>query len=148
MGIFDKFRKDKDEKGIGGEVGSTDDAIARLSDASDEGKVELAMNLLKNPNYMVRVSAASEVARLGIRAVGVWFELANMLADGHEEARTESAKAFWELKGVDYAIRSLRDEYENPAHINKEDALVGITALRETADDETAFEKLLKENEV
>ena len=148
-GAIIPFKSDiekEEEKGIGGEVGSVNDVIARLSAASDEEQVKLAMELLKNPNYMVRASVASEVARLEIRAVGVWFELANMLADGHEEARTESAKAFWKLKGVDYAIRSLRDEYENPAHISKEDALVGITALRETADDETAFEKLLEEN--
>lgn len=135
--MFDKFRKKK-------EFLSADDAIAVLSDASD--KVKTAMELLKYGNYEVRGAVASEVARLGIRAVGVWFELANTLGDPFEEVRMRSAKAFWKLEGVDYAIRSLRDEYENPAHMRKEDALKGIRALRETADDESAFETLFKEN--
>lgn len=62
------------------------------------------MKLLKHPNHRVRSAVASEIARLDIHAVGVWFELANRLADNIEEVGIMSAETFWKLKGVDYAI--------------------------------------------
>jgi hypothetical protein len=145
MGIFDKlFGKSKTaEEMLAGRV---NDAIARLSNASDRQKVVIAMELLKDPDYEVRGAVAAEIARLNIHAVGAWFELANRLADDYEEVRIKAAKAFWRLGGVDYAIRSLRDEYGSPAHMTRGDALRGIEVLRKTADDESVFEKLLEEN--
>lgn len=125
---------------------SIDDAIARLSDASDEERVGTAMELLKSSDSGVRAAVASEVAQLEIKAVGVWYELANTLADDYESVRLASAKAFWQLGGVDYAIRSLRDEYEAPAHMSKNDALRGINIFRETSDDQLVFRKLIEEN--
>jgi hypothetical protein len=127
-------------------MGTVKDAIARLSNASDKQKVVIAMELLKDPNYEVRGAVASEIARLNIRAVGPWFELANRLGDDHEEVRIKAAQAFWKLGAVDYAIRSLRDEYENPAHMSMGDALRGIEVLRSMAEDKSVFEKLLREN--
>jgi hypothetical protein len=121
------------------------DAITQLSDAPDEKKVEIAVELLKNPNHEIRNLIISELANLNIRAVGVWFELVNRLADEHESVRKNSAEAFWKLDAVDYAIRSLRDEYENPAHMRKPDALRGIDILRQSGEKST-FENLLEEN--
>lgn len=104
------------------------------------------MELLNDPNYEIRAAVASVTARLGIKAVGVWFELANRLGDDYEKVRLEAAKAFWQLKGVGYAIRSLRDEFDAPAHMSKEEVLRGIDALREVSPDKSTFEKLLEEN--
>ena len=68
-------------------------AIARLSNASDEKRTEVAMELLKHPNYEIRATAASATAKLAIETIGVWFELTNRLADEYEEVRLEAAKA-------------------------------------------------------
>ncbi len=147
MGIFDRlFGKKKEKARVNKKADVVEGAIARLSNASDEKRVEIAMELLKHPNYEIRAAVASVTGRSGIKAVGVWFELANRLGDDYEKVRLEAAKAFWQLEGVGYAIRSLRDEYENPAHMSKENALRGINTLRETGDDKSAFEKLLEEN--
>ncbi|NQT83783.1 hypothetical protein HQ563_12200 [bacterium] len=149
MGIFDWLRRKQKEPASVAERRRTtpvDDAIARLSDASDEERVGAAMELLKSSDYGVRAAVASELARLEIKAVGVWYELANALADGYESVRLASAKAFWQLDGVGYAIRSLRDEHENPAHISREFALRGIRTLMEAAPEKTNFDNLLKEN--
>ncbi len=145
IGIFDKFKK-KDEKKERKTIESGEDAITQLSQASDEKKIELTMELLKHWDYKVRNAIISAVVRQEIRAIGVWFELANRLADGIGEVRMNAAKAFWELDGIDYAIRSLRDEYTTPAHMSKNAALKGINALRKTAKDESIFENLLNEN--
>lgn len=105
------------------------------------------MELLKSSDSEVKAAIASEIARLDIKAVGVWYELANALADEYEPVRIASAETFWELEGVGYAIRSLRDEHENPApHMSKESVLRGICTLKETAPEKTDFESLLKEN--
>lgn len=117
-----------------------------LSNASDKKRVEIAMELLKHWDPVIRTAVASVTARLGIKALGVWFELVNRLADEHPEVRLEAAKAFWQLKGVDYAIRSLLDEFNAPAHMSKEDALGGIDALRQVSSDKSTLEKLLEEN--
>lgn len=149
MGIFEwLFRKQKGPSPgpKGSEASLVDSAIARLSNGSDEARVPIAMELLRSSDYRVKAAVASEAARLQIRAVGVWYELANALADEHEEVRLESAKAFWKLSGADYAIRSLRDEYENPAHMGKKDALRGLYALKKTVDDVSTLEELLKSN--
>lgn len=121
-------------------------AIARLSEATHETRVPIAVKLLRTSDYEVKAAVASEIGRLKIRAVGVWYELANALADDHEFVRLASAKAFWQLEGVGYAIRSLRDEHENPANMSKESALRGIRTLMETASEKINFENLLKEN--
>jgi len=147
MGIFDwLFDKKKEKARVNKKADVVEGAIARVSNASDEKKTEIAMELLKHPNYEIRVAVASVTARLGIKTVGVWFELANRLGDDYEKVRLEAAKAFWQLEGVDYAIRSLRDEFDAPAHMSKEDALRGIDALREVSPDKLTFEKLLEEN--
>lgn len=147
MGILDKlFGKKKEKVRASKKVDVVESAIARVSNASDEKRVEIAMELLKHPNYEIRAAVASVTARLGIKAVGVWFELANRLGDDYEKVRLEAAKAFWQLEGVGYAIRSLRDEFDAPAHISKEEALRGIDALRLVSPDQTTFEKLLEEN--
>jgi HEAT repeat protein len=123
-----------------------DNVIARLSDVSDEERVGVAMELLKSSDYAGRAAVASEVARLEIKAVGVWYELANALADDYESVRLASAKAFWQLDGVGYAIRSLRDEHEVPAHMTRKQALEGIEVLLKTADDKSVFIALLRDN--
>jgi len=149
MGIFDWLRrKQKQPASVAEDRRATpvDNAISRLSVASDEARVGAAMELLKSSDHEVRAAVASEVARLEIKAVGVWYELANALADDHESVRQASAKAFWQLDGVGYAIRSLRDEHENPAHMNSESALRGIHALMEVAPEKSNFDDLLKEN--
>lgn len=149
MGIFDwLFRKRKESAATTESIRNTlvDDAIAKLSDASTEARVEVSMALLKSSDSEVRAAVASEVARLEIRAVGAWYELANALADDYESVRGASAKAFWQLNGVDYAIRSLRDEHRAPTHMSKSDALRGINVLRETCDDQLFFKKLIEEN--
>ena len=149
MGIFDWLHlKQKKPESVTERRRATpvEDAIARLSNASDEARIGVAMELLKSLDSEIRTAVASEVARLEIKAVGVWYELANTLADDYESVRIASAKAFWQLEGVGYAIRSLRDEHENPAHMSKEGALSGINALLETAGDKSIFEQLLKEN--
>lgn len=81
-----------------------------------------------------------------IEAIGVWYELANTLADDYESVRLASAKTFWQLEGVGYAIRSLRDEHENPARLTKQQALEGIRALLKTADNKSIFIALLRDN--
>lgn len=149
MGIFDWLRrKQKQPASVAEDRRATpvDNAISRLSVASDEARVGAAMELLKSSDHEVRAAVASEVARLEIKAVGVWYELANALADDHESVRQASAKAFWQLDGVGYAIRSLRDEHENPAHMNRESALRGIHTLMEVAPEKSNFDDLLKEN--
>lgn len=128
---------------------TVDKAVARLSAASGETRVAAAMELLKSPSYEVRAAIASEVARLKINAVGPWYELANALADDVESVRQASAKAFWqlnELGGISYAIRSLRDEHESPAHMDRESALRGIHTLMEAAPEKRSFVDLLQEN--
>ena len=149
MGIFDWLsRKQKKPASVADRrrAAPIDKAIARLSVASDEARVAAAMDLLKSSDYEIRAAAASEVARLKIKAVGVWYELANALSDDYESVRQASAKAFWALDGVSYAIRSLRDEHENPAHMNRESALRGIHTLMEVAPEKSSFDDLLKEN--
>lgn len=149
MGIFDWLRrKQKQPASVAEDRRATpvDNAISRLSVASEEARVGAAMELLKSSDHEVRAAVASEVARLEIKAVGVWYELANALADDHESVRQASAKAFWQLDGVGYAIRSLRDEHENPAHMNRESALRGIHTLMEVAPEKSNFDDLLKEN--
>lgn len=147
MGILDKlFGKKQEKVRASKKADVVEGAIARVSDASDEKRIEIAMELLKHPNYEIRAAVASITAKLGIEAVGVWFELANKLGDDYEKVRLEAAKAFWQLKGVDYAIRSLRDEFDAPAHMGKEEALRGIDALREISLDKSTFAKLLEEN--
>jgi hypothetical protein len=123
-----------------------DDAIPKLSDFSKEKRVEVSMALLKSPRPEVRAAVAYSVARLEIRAVGAWYELANALADDYESVRRASAEAFWQLNGVDYAIRSLRDEHGNPAHMTKQQALEGIRTLLKATDDKSVFIALLKDN--
>jgi hypothetical protein len=71
-----------------------------LSDASNEERVGAVMELLKSSDCGVRAAVASEVARLEIKAVGVWYELANALADDYESVRLASAKTFWQLPTV------------------------------------------------
>lgn len=149
MGILDWLRRKQKEPASVVKQNRAmpfDNAIARLSDASNEERVGAAMELLKSSDYEVRAAVASEIARLKIAAVGVWYELANTLADGHESVRLASAKSFWQLEGVGYAIRSLRDEHENPAHMTKHQALEGIRALLMTADDKSVFIGLLRDN--
>jgi hypothetical protein len=149
MGMFNRLRRKRKEPNFSTERKSAthvDDAIARLSDASDKDKVVTAMELLKSSDSEIRAAVASEVARLEIKAVGVWYELANALGDEYESVRIASAKAFWQLGGVEYAIRSLRDEYEAPAHMDKKAALKGISALKKTAGNSLAFEETIKSN--
>lgn len=149
MGIFDWLRrKQKQPASIPERIRTApiDKAIAKLSEASNEARVSTARDLLKSSDYKIRAAVASEVARLAIKAVGVWYELANALADDYESVRRASAKAFWQLGGVGYAIKSLRDEYENPEHMNRESALRGINTLMEVAPERSNFEDLLKEN--
>ena len=105
------------------------------------------MELLKHSNYKIRAAAASATVKFAIETLGVWFELANRLADDYEEVRLEAAKALWQFEGgAKYAVRSLRDEFNAPAHMTREDALRGIDVLRRVASDKPAFEKLLREN--
>lgn len=149
MGMFGWLhRKRKDSESVSKLRGVTaiNDAIAKLSDISDEERVGKAIELLKASDFEVRAAVASAIARLEIKSVGVWYELTNTLTDDHESVCLSSAKAFWQLGGVDYAIRSLRDEYEAPAHMSKSDALKGINFLRDTSDDQFIFNKLIKEN--
>lgn len=149
MGILDWLRrKQKESASVVRQKRAmpVDNTIARLSDASNEKRVGVAMELLKSLDYEVRAAVASEVARLKIEAVGVWYELANALADDYESVRLASAKTFWQLEGVGYAIRSLRDEHENPARMTKQQALEGIEILLKTADDKPIFIALLRDN--
>ncbi|MFO8090472.1 MAG: hypothetical protein R6U13_11585 [Desulfatiglandaceae bacterium] len=136
MAIFDWLhRKQKEHEPQPERQRATpvDNAIARLNDDSDEDRVVVAMELLKSLDSEVKAAIASEIARLDIKAMGVWYELANALADDHEPLRMSSAETFWRLEGVGYAIRSLRDEYESSAHMSKESALRGIRILKEAA---------------
>lgn len=119
--------------------------MERLKNAPEEKRTEIAVELLKHPNYKTRVIVASLIARLGIKTIGVWFELANRLADDHKEVRLEAAKAFWNLGGVDYAIHSLRDEFNTPAHMSSVEAFKGIQVLRQASFSPT-FKNLLEEN--
>lgn len=149
MGIFDWLRRKQKQPASVPESrieALIDSAISRLSVASDEAKVPLAIELLKSSDYEIRAAIASEVARLEIKAVGVWYELANALGDDYELVRQASAKAFWQLDGVSCAIRSLRDEHENPAHMNRGSALKGIHNLMKVASEKADFIDLLKEN--
>lgn len=135
-----KRAKEEKRKQLEGQI------LQKLTGVSDDEKIKNVMELLKTPDLDTRVVTASQVAKLNIEAVGVWYELANTLADEHEEVRLSSAKAFWELKGVDYAIRSLRDEYNVPAHMSQQAALKGIHALKTTSEDTKAFDELIKNN--
>ena len=149
MGILGRLRGKRKEPGraAGGRgVAPVLNAIARVSDASDKERVGVAIELLKSSNHLVRAGVASEVARLEIKGVGIWYELANTLADDYEVVRLASAKTFWQLDGVGYAIRSLLDEHENPAHMTRDQALEGIRALMMTASDKSVFIALLREN--
>lgn len=72
MGILDKlFGKKKEKVRASKKVDVVESAIARVSNASDKKRVEIAMELLKHPNYKIWAVVASATARLGIRAVGV-----------------------------------------------------------------------------
>ena len=104
------------------------------------------MELLRSPNAEVRAAVSSEVAKLGIRGIGAWYELANALADHSDAVRQAAAKAFGELGGVDYAIRSMRDEYRNPEHMSRSAALRGVSTLSDSAPDKARFAELLQEN--
>jgi hypothetical protein len=149
VGILDWLRRKRKEPGVaaaGQEAKSAADAIARLSDLSDEERVAAAVDLLKSPGFQVRAAAARKVAALKIKAVGVWHELATALADDKQPVRLAAAKAFWQLDGASYAIRSLRDEHESPALMSRESALKGIRALMETAPEKVDFGELLREN--
>jgi len=121
-------------------------AIKKLSDTSDEERVGVAIGLLKSSNAETRAAVVSKISDLEIKAVGVWSELANALADDFESVRHASAKAFWQLDGVDFAIRSLRDEHEVPAHMTRKQALDGIEILLKTAKDKSVFIALLRDN--
>jgi HEAT repeat protein len=120
--------------------------VRKLSGVSEDEKISNAIELLKTQDLETRIVTASLLAKLGIEAVGVWYELANTLGDEHEEMRFSAAKAFWELEGVDYAIRSLRDEYNSPEHMKKKDAIKGIYALKKTSDNALTFYGLIKTN--
>lgn len=150
-GLFGKRKKETrpggNQSGLGTEPTTrADRAVSRLSSASEEERVALAMELLKSPDAEVREAVAGQVARLGIRGVGAWYELANALADDAEVVRHAAAGAFWKLDGVGYAIRSMRDEYVGPQHMSKSAALRGIAVLREKASDKARFAELLREN--
>ncbi len=74
MGIFDWLRrKQKQPASVAEDRRATpvDNAISRLSVASDEARVGAAMELLKSSDHEVRTAVASEVARLEIKAVAV-----------------------------------------------------------------------------
>jgi hypothetical protein len=122
--------------------------IAAYAHGNNRGDkaLEHIIEFLRDGDSDVRALTATEIARFNIRAIGVWFELANMLADDYKRVRLRAAKAFWKLDGVDYAIASLMDEYEAPAHMSKSDALRGMVVLKETSDDLLGFRKLIKEN--
>lgn len=113
---------------------------------SAEDKVEVATRLLTSSSPKVRAAIASEVGTLPLNALGVWFELANRLGDVDEQVRVAAAKSFWKLKGVEYAIRSLRDEYEVPAKMSRQEALLGLMTLRKTALDPEEFRVLMHAN--
>lgn len=120
--------------------------LKSLTKVSEKEKVEIAIKLLKDSIPIIRGKAASEIARVGIRAVGVWYELANRLADASGDVRLKAAEAFWKLEGVDYAIRSLRDEYLNPAHMTNQEVFRGIYALLVTSQNRHAFKDILSSN--
>ena len=57
-----------------------------------------------------------------------------------------SAKALWKLNQIEFAIRSLRDEYDYPANMTKNDALAAIQLLQDNADDRNNWEELYQTN--
>jgi HEAT repeat protein len=121
-------------------------AIYTLVKIGDDRTVGDLIALLKHHSPAIRAEAISAIARLGIRSGDIWTELAHRLVDENEATRIKAAKAFWQLKGVDYAIRSLRDEYTDQASMSKDEVLEGINVLKVNADDKSIFQKLIENN--
>jgi len=124
---------------------SADGKIARLARATGAEQIDLTVELLRDPSQEIKSDVISLVVRLKINALGVLFELVNILADEDDSVSLEAAKALWNLDSVEYAIRSLQDEHENPANMSKESALRGIKSLMKAASEKTEFDNLLKE---
>jgi HEAT repeat protein len=121
-------------------------AVYTLGKIGDDRAMEPLFETLKDNRKEVKAEAASEIARLGIRSDKICVELVKKLADENEEVRLKSAKALWRLNAIDFAIRSIRDEYKNRVKMSKEGALCELIVLEETADYTSIFEKLLAEN--
>lgn len=125
---------------------SIDNKVLAISGASGTEQIDLAIELLSDSDYKIRGNAASQVAESGITALGVVYKLVNRLADDNEYVRSMSAKALWKLNQIEYAICSLRDEYDNPANMTKNDALKAIQLLQDNADNINNWEALYQNN--
>ena len=143
MKIFNWLRRKQKESSLKSPV---EVALAKLSDASEEEKSNVAIELLKSSDPDIKKSVAIEIARMKIKSAGVSFELVNALGDFSKSVRRVSAEVLWKLEHIDFAIRSLRDEYEAQAHMNREEVRRAIYTLDRAAPVETNFENLLKEN--
>jgi len=112
---------------------------------TEEDKMRRIVNALKYGDSKNRKSMISEVVDSEIHTVDVLYELANLLGDAHEDVRLKAGETFWQLKGVDYAIHTLRDEYVSPVYLSREDVLLGLGVLKGAAVEEASIKKLLDE---
>lgn len=77
---------------------------------------------------------------------GIVYELINLLGHADGRVRSEAALTLVRLEMVGFALRSLKDEYQFPAHMGKDQALQAVKLLEQTLNDPAQWAALHQEN--
>lgn len=95
------------------------------------------------PACLAAIRAAREQS---MNQGGVIYELINLLGHDHPQVRSEAARTLVDLEMVGFALRSLKDEYQYPAHMSKDQALAAVRLLEQTLNNPTLWQGLYQEN--
>ncbi|MFH1035790.1 MAG: hypothetical protein V1806_14875, partial [Pseudomonadota bacterium] len=107
---------------------------------------EAVMAHLKNGDASARLMAMRAAREQRFTQGGVIHELINLLGRDHPEVSSQAALTLVALDMVAYALRSLKDEYQHPARMRKDQALAAVKLLEQTLNDPQRWAALYQQN--
>jgi hypothetical protein len=113
---------------------------------SAEPKLEDVIAGLKSGDKNLQLKAIKIAKDHSMNQIGVLYELVNLLGGYEPEVRSVAADAIVTLDAAKYAVRSLKDEYQYPANMEKEQVKSALELLMNRVGNDQEWALIYKES--
>ncbi|MBI4799735.1 MAG: hypothetical protein HY794_13615 [Desulfarculus sp.] len=107
---------------------------------------DAVMAHLKGGDVTTRLAAIRAAREYKMTQGGIIYEVINLLGHGDQQVRSEAALTLVRLDMVGFALRSLKDEYQYPAHMSQDQAQAAVKLLEQTLNDPAQWPGLYQDN--